>query len=402
MGFRLLILGCGVLGLLQGSALQAQVFGVTSVSTQDFTASTLTRSGITEFTGSNNYTLTYNGTERRIQTFVANSLVWQPFRTDGTVRVRRNNASGANQSFPLINPPQTAAFNATQTVGGTAPNLTQTIWGRYYNTMEALFTSSNVFTGTENLFVNTDAGNPGNPNVVTNIERMDYLFSGGVTASSGLSFAIFERGLGTGGGGTNGTFRVAAITAVNGSGDPTNFSNTLLVTPTQYNNGGVGVGSLGTPSSSLTGATSAIFRYSVTRFDNPSGPDLDLMNNANIGPQGIAGAMIPTTAFVPAGTTIFGYAVMGADVTGNGTQLVDVNGVDGGGNRFFPLLSPFSNDMDMVATGAVIYSVVPEPATVALALAGLSAGGFAFWRRRQAKVLAAAEAEAESDNTATT
>ena len=362
-----------LMSLLVAPHVTAQVFGVTSIVASDVTASTInTRNGLTDFDG-NTYNVTYNGIERRLTSFVANSVAWNPLRSDGVVRVRRSNASGANQSFPQLNPNQAAAWNRAVSTSGSNPSL-HTVSGVYRNTMETLFQSNNIFSGTENLFVNTDVGNTGNPNVVTNIERMDFLFPTSVNASPTIGFAVFERGLGTGGGGTNGTFRIAAITAINGSGDPTAFGSTVLrVQPANYNNGGVGVGTLGQ-------AGLNVINYDVTRFRTDGGPELDHMNNPNIGPQGIAGVLIPTSALVTAGTPVFGYAVFGDDVTATGNLLLDVNGVDGGGNRYFPIQSPFSNDMDMVATGAVIYSV-PEPTTWAMVVLSTALGCYLLYRR---------------------
>lgn len=359
------------LPILLVAPLHAQVLGVTSINTSDVTASSAqVRNGLTEFSGSNTYNVTYNGIERRLTSFVTGSQNWSPLRTDGVVRVRRNTASGANQSFPLLNPNQTAAWNRVLSTSGTG-TVNHTVSGAYRNTMETLFQSNNIFSGTENLFVNDDSANPGNPNVVTNIERMDFIFPTSVQASPNVGFAVFERGLGTGGGGSNGTFRIAAITSVNGSGDPTGFSSTVLrVTPADYNNGGVGVGALGQ-------AGLNVVNYDVTRFATAAGPELDFMNNPNIGPQGIAGALIRTNLLVPTGTAIFGYAVFGDDVTATGNQLLDVTNTS-----FFPIRSPFSNDMDMVATGAVIYAV-PEPTTWALIAGSIGLCVYAVARHRQ-------------------
>ncbi len=361
-----------LLSVVSSTSWGQAVSSVTSINTTDVVAaSPQTRNGLTEFSGTNTYNVTYNGIERRLNSFVSNSQLWAPTRSDGVVHVLRNNASGANQSFPLINPNQTAGWNQFISSTGTGP-LNHTVSGVYHNTMPSLFQSNNIFTGTENLFVNTDAGNAGNPNVVTNIERMDYVFPTATIAAPNRGFAVFERGLGSGGGGTNGTFRIAAITSIDGSGNATGFGSTVLrITPAQYNNGGVGVGI-------------PVFNYDVTRFATAAGPDLDLMNNANIGPQGIAGALIPTSALVTAGTPVFGYAVFGDDVTGTGSQLLDVTNT-----TFFPQLSPFSNDMDMVATGAMIFVAVPEPTTWALIglCTGVGAYGIYVRRRRAARTV---------------
>ncbi len=309
--------------------------------------------------------VTYNGTEFSISSFVANGMVYEPILT-GQAYARRNSGT---ETFPTTNANQTSAWNAVVSVTGTAPNVAHEVDGQYYNTMEELFTSRNIHTGTENLFVNTS--DPGN--VVTNVERMDFIFSTPLTASDDLGFAIFERGRGFGNtsGGTNGGFKVAAILSVSGT-TPTDMSaGVVTVTDNSYNNGNNGV--------ALGGAlVSTTFAYDVFRYAAAAGPELDAFNNVNIGPQGIAGALILTTDLVPEGTTIYGYAVFGEDVFATGNDLLDVTNT-----TFFDPLSDFENDMDMIASGAILFKVIPEPSSVTLVALGVLGLGVFVRRRSQ-------------------
>lgn len=329
---------------------------VTSVTTTDVNTGVVTvRNGITDTSAIPvPYNVTYDGIERRISTLTAGGGTYAP-TAFGTAVTRRNSAISG---FPLPNANQTTAFNVVQSASGSD----RTVSGRYLNTMDPLFTSRNILTGTENLFVNTSASVG---DVVSNVERMDFLFSGGFLASTDKAFSVFERGLGAGGNGVNGGFQIAAITAVDAFGVPTNFSTTVVsIADNSYNNGGVGIGTLAS-------------NYDVYRFQTAAGPELDTINNISAGPQGLAGVLVLTTDFVPAGTQIFGYAVFGEDVTGTGSQLVNVN------SAFFPSLSPISNDVDLVATGAVIYTLIPEPSSSLMLLSAV--GLLAFRRTRQNK-----------------
>jgi len=194
------------------------------------------------------------------------------------------------------------------------------------------------------------------------VERMDFIFAGGVTVAPEQSFTVFERGGGTG---TRGGFKVALITGIDAFGVPTSFADTIIeVADDSYGN------------TNLTGT----FNYDVYRNGTDAGGatptvGLDWGNNPANGPQGIAGALIRTTNFASIGTLFYGYAVFGQDVTAtNGAQLVDWNN-----NTFFPQNSPFTNDMDLVATGAVL--LIPEPSTALLVLAG--GLGLSLARRRR-------------------
>ncbi|NJM38412.1 MAG: hypothetical protein HC845_11455 [Akkermansiaceae bacterium] len=316
------------------------VVSVTAVTTTNVnTGNTTTRTGITDVNGLNPLTVNYNGIQTQINTLTAGGSTFIP-TTSGTVAVRRN--TSGTVTFPTSNANQTSAWNAVVSGGATTNH---TVSGVYLNTMEGLFASRNINTGTENLFVNTSDAS----NVSSNVERMDFIFANGFLASTATAFSVFERGRGSGGaGGANGGFKIAAITGLDAFGVPNAFGATVVsVADDSYNNSGLGIGV--TP-----------VNYDVFRYATATGPQLDAYNNANIGPQGVAGALIRTTELVTAGTQIFGYAVFGEDVTATGNNLVNFNN-----NTFFPNNSGFANDVDLVATGAVVYSLaVPEVSSV--------------------------------------
>ena len=324
---------------------------ITAITTTDVTAAAaLLRPGVAASAGGP-FDVTYNGVERRISTFVANGVTYQPI-AGGAAVARRNNGT---TNFPLVNPNQTAAWNQVISTSSNA----STVSGTYQNTMDGLFSSNNIRAGTENLFINTSTTSG---DVVNNVERMDYIFSGGITVGATRAFSVFERGQGTGGTGVNGGFKVAAITSLDNAGVPNGFSSTVVsVADNSYNNGGVGV--------------TVAANYDVFRFATNAGPELDLMNNTNIGPQGVAGFSMLTTEFATAGTTIFGYAVFGKDVTVTGNALVDWTNTTN-----YVTNSGASNDVDLVSTGAVVYQVVPEPSAVLLGMGGLL--GLLVRRRR--------------------
>lgn len=338
---------------------------VNSIQTSVFdTGVTTTRTGLTGGVSAPNgpYTVKYDGIELRLNSFtLADANVGVPVHS-GYAVARRNTAgeSGNAAAGTSSNPPQVNAWNAVVSGGGTN---TQTVRGQYFNTLDALYTSQNLWTGTENLMVNAD-GNVGNAR--SDIERVDYIFTA-LTATAFNGFLAFDRGTPSSSG-ANGAFKAAAITGFDGSGNPifvgsavasvaaNSYGNGLLYTPVRYD----------VIEKAYTGPP--LGSYSI---------ELDKMRNDNIGPQGISGVYVPFSDLVSVGTTVYGYAVFGADVTGVGAQLNDWTNT-----TFFPTNSPISNDLDYVASGAMLYAV-PEPSTWVMGAAGIACAGWGAWRRRK-------------------
>ncbi len=357
---RAVLLVMGIACSISTSA-RAQYEAVTSLVTTTGTGAPQTRTGITTTgAGAPGFDVTYDGVVQDIDQIVVASGTYAPV-AGGVAFARRNAAAPV---YPTSNGNFTTSWNAAVSGPSTpvsGPAGARTVHGEYSDTMEELFTSSNLYTGTENLFVN-DGGTT--VNVVSNIERMDFIFEDGLVVTADQGFSVFERGRNTTG--ANGGFKVAMVTAIDANGTPTAFDDTIITVPTNS----YGSTSLITP-----------FTYDVYRNDVLAGPvltpGLDWLNNPTLGPQGIAGALLHTTDFAAVGTPFYGYAVFGLDVAAtNGAQLLDWQNA-----TYFPTNSGTGNDMDMVATGASIYHAVPEPSTFALMAFGL--GGAWFLRRRR-------------------
>ncbi|MDY6937558.1 MAG: cadherin-like domain-containing protein [Cyanobacteriota bacterium] len=93
----------------------------------------------------------------------------------------------------------------------------------FSDSMEEVLRSRIINRGTDNVFGN-QGNDTGNNN---NIERIDFISPNGLSASAAdleeVGFLILERR-------GNDRFKIAAITAVDGAGNPTAFGNPLLVT----------------------------------------------------------------------------------------------------------------------------------------------------------------------------
>ncbi|MBI3886978.1 MAG: hypothetical protein HY302_14810, partial [Opitutae bacterium] len=159
--------------------------------------------------------------------------------------------------------------------------------------------------GSDNTFSN-DTGPAGG-----NIERLDFAFTGGLTATAALSFAVFERGAV----GVHDAFKIAAITGW----------DSINNRPTSY-------GPL-TSQAGNWGGTANVqpdFNYHLHRYTDPAGTSGDMISstqltaNTETGTQGIGGIVFSTADLgLTVGTTIYGYSLFGFDTTGTSAQLLD-------------------------------------------------------------------------------
>ncbi|MDG2616960.1 DUF4347 domain-containing protein, partial [Thermoleptolyngbya sichuanensis XZ-Cy5] len=161
------------------------------------------------------------------------------------------------------------------------------------NTMEEALLGNVINRGVDNVFANQGDNN------INNIERIDFIASGGLTAPTAanlndIGFLLLERG-------GNDPLTIAAITAVDASGNPTAYGP-LQVVP---------AGAWGTSGFNL-----------ATAVLNDMGAGGDPRFSSNIAAQNIGGVFLSYSALgLGAGQTFFGYSVFPNDV---GTDLVNL------------------------------------------------------------------------------
>lgn len=266
--------------------------------------------------------------------------------------------------------------NGTQNQASDNPNNATLIYqvdgsnrayGDYNASLEQMFLDGNLNTGIRNPFAN-GAGTSTN----SNIERIDFFFSGGYTVQAGDALTFFDvENVGNLGDG----FRIAAFTSVgsvNGfSNAPTAFANTgLLVAPESF----------GGPINNPQGSDSGNYRRATfTNGNTLSGTASDI---TSIGELELVGIMISFADLgIAAGTTIYGYSLMAGDVApGSAANLVNWNS-----NTYYPTNTAPTGygDMDFMGFGAQIARPVPEPSTYGAILAffGLSFFSGRRWLR---------------------
>ncbi len=237
-------------------------------------------------------------------------------------------------------------------------------------TTQAALAQTNLFQGTDNLFTNSSSGTAN----FSNVERADFVVSGGFTSANDLGVSVFERGVTSG----HDLFKVAAITGIDGSGNPTSFGSLLTLA-----NG--------------TWGTTALRTTAQTPPSSPANPNYTVLNGgttgtftntADITGQNIGGVVIRLSELVPSGTTIYGYALFAGDTAVSGTctatGLADINNT-----ACYPTNTAQANGgIDLMAGNVgIIREVVPVPVPpqfIGMILSALLAAAGKVRSKRQA------------------
>lgn len=335
-------LRCIVLAALTSSCalpLTAQVT-ITAITT-----TTNTTAGSTTENGTNPTTLTYQNDVRTINQFTAGGQAYYVADSATSIAVRRNAVSSNNSSMWVTD------VNST------------TVVGTDVDTYGALLSANNIFQGSDNVFVNGSGVSQGN------IERLDFLWTAGVSVLSTDGFAVFDRGAA----GAHDAFQVAVITSLgSGVGSPLSwtFGTVKEVSATNY-------GSNLDLDNSGGGADTIAYR--LLRFNN--GDNLSSHTAATeTGSQGLGGTFIRFSDLgIADNTTIYGYAIMGLDVTNTSANLADWSSA-----TYYPTSTADANGgIDLAAFNGQLSRRVPEPSTYGAIMVGATAIFFA-WRRRRA------------------
>ncbi|WP_438481100.1 PEP-CTERM sorting domain-containing protein [Oleiharenicola lentus] len=239
-------------------------------------------------------------------------------------------------------------------------------------TLQEVMLSGNLTEGLRNPFANTNAS----ASLLSNIERIDFYFSGGytVTGTERLVFFDLENAGNKGDG-----FRIAAFTAVDGSNTPTAYANTgKLVNPDTF----------GDPVTSPTLGNSTYLRSSTTNGDNLTGTQSIAVLDSNSGGSSelylVGIALSFQDLGISVGTKIYGYSLMAGDVSvgsnyNNASRLVNWTN---GSTYLTNTDAETWGNMDFMGFGAQLAKPVPEPSTYGVIFVGLCASFFAVrhWR----------------------
>ncbi len=239
------------------------------------------------FTGSSDGVSTQDETDFTF-TNAVESLVWFKTATDQYA------VTGiADQSFVRRNNVNPAQSSIWYTRSGSSYT------GEHAATISSVLLGNTFRGGSDNTFGNGSGNDQGS------IERVDFVFSGGITATTDLAFSVLERGSNTG----HDRFQIALITGWDtGTDQVTSYSD---VTGQSSNWG--------------TSNPDGNFNYQIFRYDTGNDSADSYANQSGSG-QGIGGVVFDIDDFnVTAGTTVYGYSLFGYDVSWDGDtgNLID-------------------------------------------------------------------------------
>ncbi len=214
------------------------------------------------------------------------------------------------------------------------------------------FGGRNLLVGSDNLFANR--GDPTGNN--SNVERLDFIFSAGFSASDTRGFSIFDRGNAN----DHDGFRITAITALDDAAVPSGYGDVLTFRDGEWGNADL-----------VEEST-----YLVVRRDRRGASSL--FRPSNVRTQSIGGVFIPTTDLASTGTTIYGYSLLAPDTQGTGAELLDWLDASHYPRNTLNDDDYLAGGLDPVGLSAVLFTAVPEPTS----MLGFVGGSLLLLRRR--------------------
>lgn len=249
-----------------------------------------------------------------LDAFVISSLTYTPENTFDSAIIRRNDNGPAGQGYPF-GTKSTVWYQGTCN-NGSCSSTANIFASRVSTELEAI--SSRILNqGSDNTFDNNRSQAAAN----NNVERIDLIFSTGITITSASQldysgFPIFERS-------GNDDFGVAAITSIDGAGNPDGYDADM-----DGQNDDIIIVSNNTGTDLTTG-------YSFVNFR--TFPNTGLLEPFDSGGnQNIKGVFVTLGDLgLSVGQTIYGYSLFGPDV-GQTSSCASLNLVDFTDSNCFP------------------------------------------------------------------
>jgi hypothetical protein len=269
---------------------------------------------------------TFENTVTSINTFVAGGIGYAVGATADSAYVRRNGTP--NQSSVWYR-------QGSDFLGSHSADYGQLLLG------------NNVNRGSDNTFSN-DGGAAGG-----NIERLDFVWSGGVTATNDYAVAVFDRGAA----GAHDAIKVALITGWDAVNE----------VPTAYTMLASQAGNWG-PDNLIQGTdVPGSFGYNLFRYNTGDNLSSSYASDET-GSQGLGGVVFRRSDFgLSEDTVIYGYSLFGYDVTDGGDTA---NLLDWTNTSFYSASTSGatgSGGIDLAAVNGIAFSAVPEPSAYGLA-----------------------------------
>jgi trimeric autotransporter adhesin len=326
---------CGSLSIVPLKSVLAAPTAISALNTTNITpvtsSYTVTGAGSTTYPTTNSYTLNFGqGSNLRLNSIDVGGLNYQLQQTADIVVLRRKDNSNVTGIRNLLQFQQVSKSGTTVNLGPS-----------YADRMEDVLLGNIINRGTDNIFTNNGDAS-GN---INNIERADFITSNGLTAPATATrlgqagFLVLERG-------GNDSFKIAAITALDSSGNPSTLGN--LVSASTWS-------TLGNPSISTIARRDGTATALNPSFDSTT--------------QAYQGIFISYSDLgITAGQKFYGYVLLPNDVNATDHNLISLANVPtdtNGGNGGLDLLSGGMSFTGYVSTDLVITKTDNQTAAIA-------------------------------------
>ncbi len=285
----------------------AITFASTSYNSVSGTADDFTTvgAGSGSFPSATSYTINFRqGASNNLQlnsiVVGANTFLIDAENSNGTVTINRK----ANQYLPVNDTREVICYDLESN-----SNPTFNVKSQAFSSMKSILESEIINIGIDNIFINDGE------TVINNVERVDKVFSTNLATTNitKYGFLILERN-------GNDQFKIAPITAVNGSNNPTSWGNIYTVSSASWGSTGQTITSLDLKldndivSSTYLGVSSA------------NTPDIQFEPINTLSSQSIKGVFITYSDLgIANNSPIYGFSLFAADVNSAMSNISDLS-----------------------------------------------------------------------------
>lgn len=230
----------------------------------------------------------------------ANTFLIDSENANGTVTINRK----ANQYLPVNDTREVLCYDLESN-----SNPTFNIKSQAFSSMKSVLESEIINIGIDNIFINDGEV------VINNVERVDKVFSTNLATTNitKYGFLILERN-------GNDQFKIAPITAVDGSSNPTSWGSIYTISTATWGSTGQTITSLDLKLDNQAITTT----YSGVTAANT--PDSNFEPLTNLASQNINGVFITYADLgITSNAPIYGFSLFGADVNSAMSNIADLS-----------------------------------------------------------------------------
>lgn len=276
------------------------------------------------YDGSGDYVVNFNGDSISLDNFTIGATTYEPADFADKIEFQRSGSANASDLFWAEN----VSFTSDGSGGGTL-----VVHSSLPTSSEQVINDDILNRGMDNLFANTGSNNN------NDIERADFIFTGGLTPIAGNltthGFLILDRG-------GNDNFRIAAVTALDVNNDPSSYQVLQSI-----------------DSATAFGAT--LLSLSSTVFRN-DGFTTEFTPMEDVASQNIKGVFVTFSDLgLSAGQTFYGFSLFPNDIP-ESTPIADLVSLATAPNT----TNNTTGGLDLVGGTASVYSPGGTPTAVSM------------------------------------